>query len=331
MNRPKYLRQIAEKITDAKTETIFVPPDFYSIAEPATVNACLKRLADSGVINRIMRGLYVKPNNKMPYTDDVAQAIARINRWTIIPSGKTALYISGISWKKPSDWTYVSDGAYRKYNVNGKTIIFVHSDNKRELSEVTYKTALIIQVLRATGKDNITKNIINKLAKKIMIIEKTKMQFESQRITSWIKNYLLEICYDSGKYIKPGRTVKKKDHKDKITTTTFFGTEVSSKSEALIATALFMAGINFVYEQLLYDKSGSCYKPDFTIKYKGRKFYWEHVGMLDNKGYAKEWAIKEKWYNANFPGQLIVTNDQTDIGAQIKQLLRDKFNYNGGK
>ena len=54
MKRPKYLRQIAEKITKtetkAETKTIFIPPDFYRIAEPATLNACLKQMTESGYI-----------------------------------------------------------------------------------------------------------------------------------------------------------------------------------------------------------------------------------------------------------------------------------------
>ena len=55
MKRPKYLRQIAEKITKTETKTIFISPDFYRIAELATLNAYLKQMTDSGYINRIMR------------------------------------------------------------------------------------------------------------------------------------------------------------------------------------------------------------------------------------------------------------------------------------
>ena len=68
---------------------------------------------------------------------------------------------------------------------------------------------------------------------------------------------------------------------------------VRSKSEVLIADRLFVAGIPFRYEQSLRLKTRMNiyqYYPDFTIlnKRTGRVFYWEHLGMVGDRGYCIE-------------------------------------------
>lgn len=64
------------------------------------------------------------------------------------------------------------------------------------------------------------------------------------------------------------------------------GEQVRSKSEVLIANALFDAGIPYLYEKplKLYDKA---VLPDFTIlDLRSRKtIYWEHFGMMEQEKY----------------------------------------------
>ena len=66
---------------------------------------------------------------------------------------------------------------------------------------------------------------------------------------------------------------------------------VRSKSEVLIADRLYTAGIPFKYEMLLELGNGFIrqrYYPDFTIMNKrtGKIYYWEHLGMMGDKGYC---------------------------------------------
>ena len=160
MARPNYLEQVRERINNAKPGAVFIPSDFFDIAEAVKINMCLNRLKESGELIIIMRGILAKPRystllkkNVPPYSDDIARAIARNYGWTIIPCGDTALNILGLSTQVPAVWLYVSDGPYKKYNADGVTLQFKHTDNKNEIIEVTYKTALIIQALKALGKD----------------------------------------------------------------------------------------------------------------------------------------------------------------------------------
>ena len=89
------------------------------------------------------------------------------------------------------------------------------------------------------------------------------------------------------------------------------GDMVRSKSEVIIANMLHQKDISFVYESPLYADDSTMHLPDFTIKWKGETYYWEHLGMLDDQGYAKKWSQKEQWYkDHSFHQQLIVSKDE---------------------
>jgi len=204
MKRPNYLEQIKENISKAEPGTIFIPSDFFHIAEAVKVNVCLNRITENGLLNRIMRGVYAKPRysellkkNIPPHSDSIARAIARNYGWTVIPCGDTALNILGLSTQVPAIWLYVSDGPYKTYIADGITFQFKHTDNKNEIIAVSYQTALIVQALRALGKGNITDREIIKLSTVLGECEKKKMLTESQRVTSWIYGYIKIICMEA--------------------------------------------------------------------------------------------------------------------------------------
>lgn len=94
-----------------------------------------------------------------------------------------------------------------------------------------------------------------------------------------------------------------------------------SKSELLIYQRLLDKGLVPMYEKPLVIKEVEKL-PDFTIEDDdaGVNYYWEHCGMLYDRGYAERWEEKYQWYIANgiFPveqgggenGTLIVTKDE---------------------
>lgn len=201
MVRPNYLEQIRQRIAAASPGTVFIPSDFFDIAEAVKVNVCLNRLKESGELIFIMRGVFAKPRyskllkkNVPPYSDDIAKAIARNYGWTIIPCGDTALNMLGLSTQVPAVWLYVSDGPYKKYNGDGVALQFKHTDNKNEITEVSYKTALVIQALKALGKNSVTDDHIRHLSDALTQEEKRDMVAESQRVTAWVYEIIKKIC-----------------------------------------------------------------------------------------------------------------------------------------
>ena len=73
-----------------------------------------------------------------------------------------------------------------------------------------------------------------------------------------------------------------------------------SKSEYMIDTALFSAGIAFRYECKLTINEIQFF-PDFTIflPHQQKLIYWEHFGMMDNPDYANKALHKLKFFTEN--------------------------------
>ena len=205
MKRPDYLNQIRGNIERAEAGSVFVSTDFTDITDKKTVNMGLIRLADEGLIKKILFGVYYKPEfNELlgesvaPSPNNVAHALARNFGWTIVPCGDTALNLLGLSTQVPSQWVYVSDGAYKEYTFDNTTIKFKRTTNK-EISKLSYKTALTIQALKALGKDNVSEQIICRLKKALSEEEKEKMLAESKSATSWVLELIKVICKDEEK------------------------------------------------------------------------------------------------------------------------------------
>ena len=85
-----YSRKIQERIRTAAEGSIFVNSDFADIADTETVRRNLNRLVQSGILRRILKGVYEKPEYSemlKEYVaadpDAVAKALARSYHWKI--------------------------------------------------------------------------------------------------------------------------------------------------------------------------------------------------------------------------------------------------------
>lgn len=200
MERPSILSEIKKEIQNAKIGTVFVPIDFALITDKKTASVSLSRLEKEKIVLKIMRGIYYKAEYNdfldeyvAPQADAVAHALSRNYGWTIVPCGDTALNLLGLSTQIPATWVYVSDGPYKEYTYNQTTIKFKRTTNK-EISKLSYKTALVVQALKALGNDSINDSVITKLKNTLTEEEKKTMLMEAKAVTSWIFEYIKIIC-----------------------------------------------------------------------------------------------------------------------------------------
>ena len=200
MERPSILSEIKKEIQNAKIGTVFVPIDFALITDKKTASVSLSRLEKEKIVLKIMRGIYYKAEYNdfldeyvAPQADAVAHALSRNYGWTIVPCGDTALNLLGLSTQIPAAWVYVSDGPYKEYTYNQTTIKFKRTTNK-EISKLSYKTALVVQALKALGNDSINDSVITKLKNTLSEEEKKTMLMEAKAVTSWIFEYIKIIC-----------------------------------------------------------------------------------------------------------------------------------------
>ena len=189
MKRNISLNQIEERIRDSQKGTIFITSDFMDLASSDAANRALLRLEEAGLIRRVLFGVYEYPEYNefleefiAPSPDKVARALARKFGWTIVACGDTALNLLGLSTQVPSVWLYVSDGTYKEYTYGNTTIKFKRTTNK-EISKLSPKTALVIQAIKALGKENITDEIIGKIASIMTKEEKLLLEILAQFIS----------------------------------------------------------------------------------------------------------------------------------------------------
>lgn len=100
---------------------------------------------------------------------------------------------------------------------------------------------------------------------------------------------------------------------------------VRSKSEVIISNLLFDRDIPFLYEAPLFASDGTFYLPDFTITWQGEKWFWEHLGMMDNPSYRNHQETKRKWYEQHFPGQLLTTEESGNLSQEAAELIQKYF------
>ncbi len=200
MARVNYFERILSRIESMAKGEVFIISDFSDLADEATVRKALSRLEEDGKIRRIMRGVYENPKFNdflgeyvKPHPDKIAKALARNYGWTIVPCGDTALNMLGLSTQVPAVWLYVSDGNYREYTCGNFVIQFKRTTNK-EISKISFKTALIIQAIKALGKTKITDDVIDKIRSLTTEEEKEQMFVEAKYATAWIYDVIKEIC-----------------------------------------------------------------------------------------------------------------------------------------
>lgn len=192
--------QIKELIAQENSAAVFVASDFSHIAPINTVRQCLSRLEKSEQIVRVMRGVYYQPaysellqEYEAPSPHHVAMALARKFGWAIAPSGAAALNMLGLSTQVPAHWSFVSDGPYRSFSFGNITIEFKHCRSK-EISRMSYKTALVTQAIKALGKENLDESNIQRIRRALSAEERIYLLEETSHTTAWIYEAIKKVC-----------------------------------------------------------------------------------------------------------------------------------------
>ncbi|ANC99808.1 DUF6088 family protein [Streptococcus suis] len=191
--------KIKNKIDNLSDGAVFISNDFLEIADYETVRKTLNRFVNEGTIQRVVNGVYYKPRYieligeyESPSINEVAIAIARKYNWTIAPSGNTALNLLGLSTQVPAQWTYISDGRYVDFLIGNTKLVFKRTTNST-ISNMSQLTALVIQAIKAIGKDNISEEQILYLKKRLTKSDKEKLLEEGKTTSAWIYKILKKI------------------------------------------------------------------------------------------------------------------------------------------
>ena len=197
MNRQTYIMQSMRDQIVARIERLgegkaFSAKDFLDIASRGTIDMALGSLTRSGIIRRIRRGLYDMPKvNPMmggklsPDIDEAAQAIARRQRWKIVPEGAWAANLLGLSTQVPAKIIYLTDGPNNEVLIGRRSIHFKHARPKA-MAGLEGKFALVVQALRYLGKDGVGAREIETLRRTLSPAEKRRLVKDTRFGVDWI-------------------------------------------------------------------------------------------------------------------------------------------------
>lgn len=188
-------KQILIKFTKAGRGTLFFTENFLTYSNNKAVSKALERLVEKGILMRVARGIYVRPKQDpvigtiTPTVEEIAEAIAKRDRARIVPTGIYALNKLGLSTQVPLNIVYLTDGAARKIKVGKNTITFKKTTPKN-VAAIGEISRLAIQALRTIGKDNVTKEEIEKIQKLLKQEKPTHLQHDIRLAPVWIREIM---------------------------------------------------------------------------------------------------------------------------------------------
>lgn len=170
---------------------VFSATDFTSILSRYKIDRSLADLAKEGTIRRIRPGLYDYPKyskildkTTAPDMYKTAEAIARKYGWHIYPDGNTALNYLDLSTQIVARNIYMSDGPNRQYRIGNRELVFKHTTTK-DVTKYS-ETILVIQAIKAIGKEQITDDFLAALSSKYSFKEWARIKKDASRTTGWV-------------------------------------------------------------------------------------------------------------------------------------------------
>jgi hypothetical protein len=192
--------QIVARIEQLGAGKAFSAKDFLDIASRTMIDVTLASLAQSGKIRRIRRGLYDVPKinpalggELSPDIDEAAQAIARRQRWKIVPEGAWAANLLGLSTQVPSKITYLTDGPNNEVLIGRRSIHFKHARPKA-MAGLEGKFALVVQALRYLGKEGVSTRELQTLRTALSPAEKRRLVKDARFGVDWIYEVAKKIA-----------------------------------------------------------------------------------------------------------------------------------------
>ena len=195
-----YLDQIKNRINDFDSRKVFINNDFLDIAGNETVRRTLNQLVSENKITRVINGFYYNPSYSELIGEyeavsihELALAIARKYNWNIAPYNSTALNLLGLSTQVPTHYKYISSGRYKEYKI-GDTVLEFKKVNPGEIANMSLKTATVIQAIKSLGKEDITREVIQKIRENLTEKERIDLMNESKSVPAWVYEVIREIC-----------------------------------------------------------------------------------------------------------------------------------------
>jgi hypothetical protein len=187
--------QIFNRIKKAGRGVLFFTESFVSYGSDEAIKKGLQRLTNSGELDRVATGIYVRPvidsviGKVSPSIEDIAKAIAKRDKARIVPAGAYALNRLGLSTQVPMNVVFLTDGSARKIKI-GKRIILFKKASPKNVSAIGEISGLAIQALKTIGKEKILEKEIIHIKELLKKEKTTRLEHDIRLAPVWIREIM---------------------------------------------------------------------------------------------------------------------------------------------
>ena len=201
---------ILDRIRGHDRGKVFTPKDFLDLGSRDAADQSLSRLARSGEIQRLGRGLYHYPrvNERLgipisPDPDEIAEALGRQTGSRVLPSGAVAANRLGLSTQVPAKPVYLTDGRTRQVRIGGMVFQIRHAAPK-ELAVASRTSAMVFQALRHLGQAAVDHEVIARLRRALSADQRQELLRDARYTTDWIADVVRRVAQEKKELVSHG-------------------------------------------------------------------------------------------------------------------------------
>jgi hypothetical protein len=173
---------------------VFTPKDCLDLGTRASIDQALSRLAKSGDVRRLRRGLYDYPRRNpsigavSPTPHSVAQAVARQTRSRVQMDGAQAANALGLSTQVPARPTFLTDGPTRRVQIGNTSIVLKHASPRRLVAPGT-RAGIVVQALRFMGREGLSP-AVTQLSATLTTSDRCELARHISDVPDWMRPVL---------------------------------------------------------------------------------------------------------------------------------------------
>ena len=188
MNITALIRNRIERIPRGEP---FLSATFLEIGTRTAVDQTLSRLVKAGVISRLTRGVFVRPEENryvgqvLPEPMKVAESIARTQGEKIEVHGAEAARRFGLSTQVPAQVVFMTTGSTSKFRI-GKLPVTLKHTSPRRLALAGRPAGVALSALWYLGKTQVTEAVIETIRTQLPTQEFDALKGARTSMPTWM-------------------------------------------------------------------------------------------------------------------------------------------------
>jgi hypothetical protein len=193
MNITKKIKSHISQLPEAKA---FTAASLHHLASADTVRKVLGRLANTGEIERIARGVFAKPKQTrfgtfLPSALETMEAIAKTTGETLTIHGAEAAQRLHLSTQIPLQLVLYTSGKSRKIKIRNRVVSLQHISPRKMIAPNT-APGLVISALWYLGQEQVSVETIHKIANTLPKKEFEEVLTYTEQMPAWMANCFYE-------------------------------------------------------------------------------------------------------------------------------------------